>query len=246
MGNGQSAPYNPENPRRIRDLKYAFKLTNEMAKDWNSKDEEDLEFVMNLTAPEYQALAFGAVGAGMALCMDDPKRGSKLAAKWKPWVSIVNQTEGPITVSMWNNWPQRVCEEAGVVIEANQTGKLSLPKEVNFNRDYPLNPILNERRIEVLFPNGFKNEFNCNCLNYGMSRGDLVVLPTCEFKVCDEIPVNPVQHDPDEEVAALEMMQFMAEANDPNCPPVSEEFLKILQEKLERWLKPALDEIKAS
>lgn len=234
MGNKQSATYNQENPRRVRDLKWGKKMLREMNMDLDNMEKQDVEFVSNMTAPEFQFFLIGVAGAAMGACMTDPHLGDKLAASWKPWVDIVNGTDNPVTVSMWNNWPERVCEEAGVVIEPKQTGKLALPKVVDFNRDYPLNPILNERRIDVLYSNGATDTFNCNYLNYGRSRGDVIIMPDFSFKVCEEIrPAKP--EEPNDEEADNEMQNFMAEARDPAAPKPTDEFMTQLEEKIPRW-----------
>lgn len=244
MGNEISGTYNHENPRRVKDLAVGKKIAAEMTGQMNDLEEGDLEFIMNMTAPQFQTLSYMAMMAGMAMAMDDPKIGDKLAAKWKPWVDIVNQTDQAVTVSMWNTWPELRCEESDVVIEAGQTGKLALPKEVDFNRDYPLNPILRERKIEVLFSDGEMRQFNCNSMNHGMSRGDMVILPNGQFEVCGELPATPKPPPTaEDEAETKEIAEFMGETMAPNCPQPTKEFTDELATRMQRWLKLPAEQI---
>lgn len=233
MGTGQSKlPYNVETPRRMKDLKCWEKKSEEFSQQTSGA--YDKEFVGNLTAPEFRAFIIGAIMGGMAMAMDDPERGNKLNAKWKPWIFIVNESNETVKAELWMTWPTTFME-GEITILPGEIGRLPLPKEVDFNHDYPLNGIMNNRRIHLFFEDGQRKEVGCSRLNYGMSRGDFVIRMDRNIDVCEEIRDGEAvtEEEGDAEVSA-ELQDFLAECFDPNCPEVTEEQAQAIADFLKK------------
>jgi hypothetical protein len=240
MGVGQSKiPYNVENPRRVRDLKTFHKIIQEYKALAN--DNFDLEVFANFTAPKFRIFMIGAMMFGIPMVMNDPERGNKLNNRWKPWISILNKWTEPIEAELYMNRPTRIMEGERITIQPGEIGRLPLPKEVDFNRDDPLNPIMNDRDVCFYNKTGQSLTVSCNRLNYGMTRGDFVLNSPTEIDVCDEINENDPSVAPKRQNNAAELNDFMAEANDPSCPDLTEDQIKTIMDFTKKCFSQALD-----
>ena len=237
MGATQSTPYNPENPRRLSDLPGWEIMLAELTKHQEVQP-EDTEFIASFTAPEFQALCTMTMGIAMAEVMFDPKRAEKSEARWKPWVSVLNATDERVSATMWCNG---VCETAQpIIIEGGEEGRLALPEKVNFERDYPLNPVLNPREIHFSWDNEEK-VYACARLNNGHSRNDVVLQPGRQLAECGEVPKKPQEEPaPDDVAMSLAILDFLAEASDPACPKITQERAEAIGAVLQRIRTDAL------
>jgi len=217
-------PYNVENPRRLKDIVGWEKTLQDFKKSGpNEEEQEQIELFSTLTAPEFKIFMVLLLGVGMEKAMFDPSRAEKEKAAWKPWISVVNASGEQVHATMKKTWPTEETEGDVIEIPAGSIGKLPLPTEVDFNRDYPLNGILGTRLIVFRFPDCAVRIFNCNNLNYGHSRGDVRIDAGRKIEVCAEVPKDPPKQETAEEQAmGEEIRDFMAEAADPNCPQVTE------------------------
>jgi hypothetical protein len=213
MGGGTSKiPYNPENPRRLRDVIKG----DEFIELFPGVEEKVLvEQLLDFTAPEYFAFMMRLAMQGMAFSMYDSEgMNASLTKNWKPYINVVNYCTDPITAVMWAEiWPERIqkLESETITIQPLETGRLPLPTQVNFNRDYPLNPILNQRTIWFGFPDGASIKYNCGGLNYGRSKGDLLVNADRTFQGIEEARDSVPDARPKEESDAI--VDFVAEGS---------------------------------
>jgi hypothetical protein len=240
MGNEQSkTPYNVENPRRVKDLKHFYEIFQEY--EALANDKFDFEVFGNFTAPEFNLFVNGMMMVGMSMAMNDSERGNKLNKSWKPWISIDNKWTEPIEAELYMNWPTRTMEGERITIQPGEIGRLPLPKEVDFNRDYPLNPIMNERDVCFYYKNGSTMTVSCNRLNYGMHRGDFILTGPNKIDVCDEIDENAPTVTPEQHLDGEELQDFMAESRDPNCPQLTIDQIKTITDFIEKCFPQAAD-----
>lgn len=246
MGAEQSVPYNVENPRRFKDLRCWAKVSADFQKH-NGLYEQ--EIIGNMTAPEAQLFMLGALMAGVEMAFHDPDFGKSFNSKWKPWFSVLNNSPNSIQVELWKNWPtdylgllrnECALESDRITIPSGEIGRLPLPATVDFNRDYPLNPILNIRFIRIFFEDGQMQEKDCSLLNYGIRRMDFVVGHDRTVSVCDEIIV-PQPKDEEENTFFAEYNEFISECYDPNCPELTDEQQNQIHALLERCFKKAVE-----
>jgi hypothetical protein len=235
MGNEQSkTPHDPLNPRRLRDI-VKIEEFNQMIPQL--PDKELFDAVMNFTAPEFKVFTMGMLMMGMSMCMNDQDRGKKLQKSWNAHIKVVNQTNQTISVSMhlvdWQD-KTKMTFEGEISIEAWHTGRLPLPTDVNFERDFPLSPILNCRTLIFVFGDGEQRKCNCSILNNGLHKSDLVVKPDKTFYGCEEM--GDAVLTPEQEEEGEWMRDFMAESSDPLCAEVSDERSNEIQAIIQRCL----------
>jgi hypothetical protein len=166
----------------------------------------------------------------MGMCADDSDRGKKLKKQWNAHIKVVNRTEERISVAMHFN----DILEGELAIEPGQIGRLPLPTEVNFERDYPLNHILNDRRIDIRFADESVVKYNCGQLNAGLHKGDLIVDADKSLTSCEEL--NDTTLTPEQAADGVGMRDFMAEAGDPLCIPLSDETATKIQALIDRCI----------
>lgn len=240
MGNEQSkTPYNVENPRRVRDLKNFHKIFQKY--EALANDKFDLEVFGNFTAPEFNLFMKCTMMVGMAMATTDPERGNKLNKSWKPWISIDNKWTEPIEAELYMNYPTRIMEGERITIQPGKIGRLPLPKEVDFNHERPLNPIMNERDVCFYYKNGQTMTVRCSRLNNGMSRGDFILTDPNNIDVCDEIDENAPTVTPEQQDNREELQDFMAESRDPNCPRLTIDQIKTITDFIEKCFPQAAD-----
>jgi hypothetical protein len=237
MGAEQSVPYNVENPRRFKDLRCWTKVSADLQKH-NKLHEQ--EIVGNMTAPEAQLFMLGALTAGLEMAFHNSNVVESLNSKWKPWFSVLNNSPKSIQVELWKNWPTNTLESELIIIPSGEIGRLPLPTTVDFNREYPLNPILNIRFIRIFFEDGQMQEEDCRRLNYGMRHMDFVVGHDRTVSVRDEIIV-PQPKDEEENTFFAEYNEFISECYDPNCPELTDEQQNQIHALLERCFKKAVE-----
>lgn len=240
MGSEQSkTPYNIENPRRMKDLKTFNKILQKY--EALATDKLDVNVFGNFTAPEFRIFMMGTMILGMNMAMDDPELANRLNNSWKPWISIFNKWTEPIEAELYMNLPTRIMEGERITIQPGEIGRLPLPKEVDFNDNWPLNPILNDRDVCFYYKTGQSMTVSCILLNNGMDRGDFVLSGPTEIDVCDEINENESSVTPEYQNNAAELHDFIAESYDPSCPDLTEDQFKTITDFTEKCFSQALD-----
>jgi hypothetical protein len=230
MGGWQSkVRHDPVNPRRLRDVLKAGEIT-QIVPDGGKELYEDL---LNLTAPEFHMFSMSMLVVGMGLCIEDQDRGKKLKKRWNAHIKVRNQMAEGISVAMYF---QDVFE-GEVAIESGQTGRLPLPTEVDFEQEFPLSPILNDRRLDIRFSDGAVVKYGCGALNGGLHKGDMVVDTDRSIISCEEFSEEVLTAEQEEEGEGIR--DFMAEAGDPLCVPLTDDATAKIQALVNRCVPAA-------
>nr|QBK91502.1 MAG: hypothetical protein LCPAC302_01220 [Pithovirus LCPAC302] len=105
-------------------------------------------------------------------------------------IKFYNRSSSKVTVSLYEYSPmtsddygktiyqmplKSVPNTYPIIIESGNNGEINIPEKIDWNKDYPLNDILNYRKIKVLFSSGDEKSYPCTYLNYGKVHDNILI-----------------------------------------------------------------------
>jgi hypothetical protein len=169
--------------------------------------QKSIDILENMTAPEFVLFGKMIEQFTMLKAMEDDSLIKKLENYWNDSGSIIvtNKTKESLDVFLTH----KQCIEEEITVPSLNSSVLPLPKNVDFNLDYPLLSILKSRELDIRFPDGYRKIINAAEIGLPGYLGvysDIVITPDRSHQLYDKIP-SSTTISPEEEAEISEFIE---------------------------------------